>query len=47
MLTHERHIAEHADRIVHIVDGRIEEIEQVDSAVGNNAADDDSGHAGR
>ena len=47
MRTHERHIAEHADRIVHIVDGHIEEIEQVDSAVGNNAADNDSGHAGR
>ena len=33
MVTHERHIAEHAERIVHLVDGRIEEIEQVgDSA---------------
>jgi len=29
MVTHERHIAEHADRIIHLVDGRIEEIEQV------------------
>jgi len=28
MVTHERHIAEHADRIVHLVDGQIEEIEQ-------------------
>ena len=29
MVTHERHIAEHADRIVHLVDGQIEEIEQL------------------
>ena len=32
MVTHERHIAEHAERIVHLVDGRIEEIEQVDAS---------------
>jgi putative ABC transport system ATP-binding protein len=31
MVTHERHIAEHAERIVHLVDGRIQEIEQLDS----------------
>jgi putative ABC transport system ATP-binding protein len=30
MVTHERHIAEHADRIVHLVDGRIQEIEQLE-----------------
>ncbi len=29
MVTHERHIAEHADRIVHLVDGQIEEVEQL------------------
>jgi putative ABC transport system ATP-binding protein len=29
MVTHERHIAEHADRIVHLLDGAIEEIEQL------------------
>jgi putative ABC transport system ATP-binding protein len=29
MVTHERHIAEHADRIIHLVDGQIEEIEQL------------------
>lgn len=29
MVTHERHIAEHADRIIHLVDGKIEETEQV------------------
>ena len=29
MVTHERHIAERAERIVHLVDGQIEEIEQV------------------
>ncbi|WP_207590020.1 ATP-binding cassette domain-containing protein [Halomontanus rarus] len=30
MVTHERQIAEHADRIVHLVDGKIDEIESVD-----------------
>jgi putative ABC transport system ATP-binding protein len=30
MVTHERHVAEHADRIVHLVDGQIQEIEQLD-----------------
>jgi putative ABC transport system ATP-binding protein len=29
MVTHEHHIAEHADRIVHLVDGKIEEIEEL------------------
>ena len=32
MVTHERHIAEHAERIVHLVDGNIEEIEQLDGS---------------
>ncbi len=30
MVTHERHIADHADRIVHLLDGRIEEVEGLD-----------------
>jgi putative ABC transport system ATP-binding protein len=30
MVTHERHIAEHADRIVHLLDGELERIEQLD-----------------
>jgi putative ABC transport system ATP-binding protein len=30
MVTHERHIAEHADRIVHLIDGELERIEQLD-----------------
>lgn len=30
MVTHERHIAERADRIVHLVDGQIETVETVD-----------------
>lgn len=30
MVTHERHVAEHADRIVHLVDGEIERVEAVD-----------------
>jgi len=32
MVTHERHIAEHADRIIHLVDGQIEEIEQLEES---------------
>ncbi len=32
MVTHERHIAEHAERIVHLVDGQIEEIEHLEGA---------------
>jgi putative ABC transport system ATP-binding protein len=32
MVTHERHVAEHADRIVHLLDGEIEEIEDVREA---------------
>jgi ABC-type antimicrobial peptide transport system, ATPase component len=34
MVTHERQIAEHAERIVHLVDGQIEEIEQLDDSAG-------------
>lgn len=30
MVTHERHIADHADRIVHLLDGQIERIEHLD-----------------
>jgi putative ABC transport system ATP-binding protein len=30
MVTHERHVAEHADRIIHLVDGNIQDIEQLD-----------------
>ncbi len=30
LVTHERHIAEHADRIVHLLDGEIERIETVE-----------------
>ncbi|WP_336326769.1 ABC transporter ATP-binding protein [Halovenus sp. HT40] len=29
MVTHERHVAERADRIVHLVDGQIQEVEQL------------------
>jgi len=31
MVTHERHIAEHAERIVHLLDGELERIEELDS----------------
>lgn len=37
MVTHERHVAERADRIVHLVDGQIEEIEQLDGSGGESA----------
>jgi putative ABC transport system ATP-binding protein len=30
MVTHERHIAEHADRIVHLLDGELERIERLE-----------------
>lgn len=33
MVTHERHIAEHADRVIHLLDGVIEREEVVDSPV--------------
>jgi len=32
MVTHERHVAERAERIVHLLDGTIERIEQLDAA---------------
>ncbi len=32
VVTHERHVAERADRIVHLLDGEIERIEQLDGA---------------
>ena len=31
MVTHERHIAEHAERVVHILDGTVEQVEEIDS----------------
>jgi putative ABC transport system ATP-binding protein len=31
MVTHERHIAEHAERVVHILDGAVERVEEIDS----------------
>lgn len=37
MVTHERHVAERADRIVHLVDGQIEEIEHLDASGGESA----------
>jgi putative ABC transport system ATP-binding protein len=33
MVTHERHIAEHAEKIIHLVDGKIEEIEDLAGGV--------------
>ena len=37
MVTHERHIAERAERIVHLVDGEIERIEALDGDGGDRA----------
>ncbi|RBI62242.1 ABC transporter ATP-binding protein [halophilic archaeon] len=31
MVSHERHIAEHAERIVHLLDGHVEEVEEVET----------------
>ena len=45
MVTHERHVAEHAERIVHLMDGQIDEIEAVDAprrVAGSADADADS-----
>jgi len=39
MVTHERHIAEHADRIIHLVDGHIEEIEHLDGDEGAGSSE--------
>ena len=35
VVTHERHVAERADRIVHLLDGRIERIEELNGASGS------------
>src|SRR6056297_3803198 len=35
VVTHERHVAERADRIVHLLDGRIERIEALNGASGS------------
>ncbi|USZ69576.1 ABC transporter ATP-binding protein [Halorussus salilacus] len=31
MVTHERHIAEHAQRVIHVLDGTIEDVEEIES----------------
>jgi len=38
LVTHERHVAERADRIVHVRDGRIEGIEPIDGSDGRGGA---------
>ena len=40
LVTHERHIAEHAERIVHMLDGRIERIEELDTGRPRVGADE-------
>jgi len=40
MVTHEPHVAERAERIVHLLDGRIERIEAVDGSSGEERATD-------
>jgi putative ABC transport system ATP-binding protein len=39
MVTHDRHLAEYADRIIHIFDGKIEDIEIVEKADGQATED--------
>jgi putative ABC transport system ATP-binding protein len=39
MVTHERHVAERADRIVHLLDGEIERVETVDGSNPDQATD--------
>ncbi|MFP8957629.1 ATP-binding cassette domain-containing protein [Natrialbaceae archaeon A-CW3] len=39
VVTHERHVAERADRIVHLLDGTIERIEELDDAAPSSPAD--------
>ncbi|WP_254521820.1 ABC transporter ATP-binding protein [Natrinema caseinilyticum] len=48
VVTHERHVAERADRIVHLLDGKIEWIEELDGGGTNGASRPDSaaGEAG-
>ena len=46
MVTHERHIAEHAERIVHLVDGETERVEQQDSAGVSGGGEDTAGATG-
>jgi putative ABC transport system ATP-binding protein len=41
MVTHERHIAEHAERIIHLVDGQIEDIEHLDGDDTTEGGDDE------
>ncbi|RZV11976.1 putative ABC transport system ATP-binding protein [Natrinema hispanicum] len=46
VVTHERHVAERADRIVHLLDGRIERIEELDGAGGSQAGSPASRESG-
>ncbi|WP_436927707.1 ABC transporter ATP-binding protein [Halosimplex amylolyticum] len=46
LVTHERHIAEHADRIVHVRDGQIEGVETVADGTQSGDGDVDGGGAG-
>ncbi|RQG93211.1 ABC transporter ATP-binding protein [Natrarchaeobius halalkaliphilus] len=43
VVTHERHVAERAERIVHLLDGRIERIEQLESGAGSDGIADEQG----
>ncbi|ELZ21924.1 ABC transporter [Haloterrigena salina JCM 13891] len=42
VVTHERHVAERAERIVHLLDGKIERIEVLDESEGQQADDPSS-----
>lgn len=40
LVTHERHIAEHADRIIHVLDGELERVEELDDRAGDGDVTD-------
>ncbi|WP_408960002.1 ABC transporter ATP-binding protein [Natrinema sp. 74] len=46
VVTHERHVAERAERIVHLLDGKIERIEEGDETGGAGASQADSATGG-
>ncbi|MDS0476148.1 ABC transporter ATP-binding protein [Natrinema sp. 1APR25-10V2] len=46
VVTHERHVAERADRIVHLLDGKIERIEKLDETGAAGASQPDSAAGG-
>ena len=46
MVTHERHVAERAERVVHLLDGRLERIESLEAGADEAASTADGGRTG-